>query len=418
MNKILQILQREYLNRVMRPAFLITTLLVPIVIAGFYAAIAAIATDSSNSQTKIAVMDPANRLKGQLIQPGSGLDVTYIQSTNESDFVKRYDSLGYELFLYVPPAIFDDARQPAIIHTQKTPAFASVKSIQTILNNQYREHTFQLLGIDSTKRKQLSAEIPVITMTDKEAGSKKTNADVAYGLSYVCGFLIYILMLTYGTQVMRGVSEEKVNRIAEVMISSVKPFQLMMGKIIGIGAVGITQFSIWLLILFSLYKGLPAVLPAQYLVGFTSLFEGLSGVPIASIIGWFLFYFLGGYLTYAALFATIGSIVSEDQQEAQSLVFPVMMPIILGFVLMTKAIEDPNSSLAVFGSLFPLTSPMVMMGRITYDVPTWQLAVSALLLIGCFVLLTWLTGKIYRTAILLYGKRPSFSEIMKWAFQK
>ncbi|MFM7709697.1 MAG: ABC transporter permease, partial [Ferruginibacter sp.] len=213
MKKILQILQREYLNRVMRPAFLITTLLVPIVIAGFYAAIAAIATDSSNSQTKIAVMDPANRLNGQLNQLGSGLEITYIESTNESDFVKRYDSLGYELFLFIPPAIFDDARQPAILHTQKTPAFASFKSIQTILNNQYREHTFESLGIDTTKRRLLSLEIPIITMTDKEAGSKKTNADIAYGLSYVCGFLIYILMLTYGTQVMRGVSEEKVNRI-------------------------------------------------------------------------------------------------------------------------------------------------------------------------------------------------------------
>jgi ABC-2 type transport system permease protein len=417
MHKIILILRREYLNRVMRPAFLITTLLVPLVIAGFYAVIAAIGSDASNSITKVALIDSANQLKDVLNKPGSGLEATRITGYSTTDMVKRYDSMGFDLMLYVPNTVFDSVSQQAIIHAPKTPSLSAIKSIQLALNNQHREQTFNELGIDTVKRKKLSAEIPVLTMLDKEAGSKKTNAGVAYGLSYICGFMIYILMLTYGTQVMRGVSEEKINRIAEVIISSVKPFQLMMGKIIGIGAVGITQFSIWLIILFLLYKGLPAILPAEYLTGLHALFEGLEGISITSIIGWFLFYFIGGYLTYAALFAAIGSIVSEDQQEAQSLVFPIMMPIILGFVLMTKAIEDPNSSLAVFGSLFPLTSPMVMMGRITYDVPTWQLVTSAILLVGCFVLLTWLTGKIYRTAILMYGKRPSFKEIIKWAFR-
>ena len=417
MHKIILILRREYLNRVMRPAFLITTLLVPLVIAGFYAVIAALGSDVSNSITKVALIDSTNQLNDVLNKPGSGLEAIRITGYSTADMVKRYDSMGFDLLLYVPNTVFDSVSQPAIVHAPKTPSLSAIKSIQSALNNQHREQTFDELGIDTAKRKQLSTEIPVLTMLDKEAGSKKTNAGVAYGLSYICGFMIYILMLTYGTQVMRGVSEEKINRIAEVIISSVKPFQLMMGKIIGIGAVGITQFSIWLIILFLLYKGLPAFLPAEYLSGMSVLFEGLEGVSITSIIGWFLFYFLGGYLTYAALFAAIGSIVSEDQQEAQSLVFPIMMPIILGFVLMTKAIEDPNSALAVFGSLFPLTSPMVMMGRITYDVPTWQLVTSAILLISCFVLLTWLTGKIYRTAILMYGKRPSFKEIMKWAFK-
>ncbi len=146
--------------------------------------------------------------------------------------------------------------------------------------------------------------------------------------------------------------------------------------------------------------------------------QGLSSLPITKIVLSFVSYFIGGYLTYASMFAAIGSVVSEDQSEAQQLVFPVLMPIILGFVIMMKAINEPNSNLAIFGSLFPLTSPIVMMGRITYEIPVWQMALSMALLIGCFFLFTWITGKIYRTGILMYGKKPSWKEMIKWGFRK
>ena len=207
----------------------------------------------------------------------------------------------------------------------------------------------------------------------------------------------------------------------------------MMGKIIGIGAVGLTQFAIWI-VLFVLLQGIiPLLMPdilnqagnaasapeASSSIGvMKEITNGLSTLPMGKIIGWFMFYFLGGYLTYASLFAAVGSVVSEDQQEAQQLVFPILMPIILGFVIMTNAVQNPDSNLALFGSLFPLTSPVVMMGRITYDIPLWQLLVSAVLLIGTFILLTWLTAKIYRIGILMYGKKPSWKEMMKWVFRK
>ncbi|HAO05259.1 MAG TPA: hypothetical protein DCQ15_11385 [Chitinophagaceae bacterium] len=240
--------------------------------------------------------------------------------------------------------------------------------------------------------------------------------------------------MIYGTQVMRGVTEEKTNRISEVVISSVKPFELMMGKIIGIGAVGLTQFAIWIVLFVILQGIIPLLMPdilnqagaaataandSSSSIGvMKEITNGLSTLPMAKIIGWFLFYFLGGYLTYASLFAAVGSVVSEDQQEAQQLVFPILMPIILGFVIMTNAVQNPDSNLALFGSLFPLTSPVVMMGRITYDIPLWQLLLSAVLLIGTFILLTWLTAKIYRIGILMYGKKPSWKEMMKWVFRK
>ena len=224
---------------------------------------------------------------------------------------------------------------------------------------------------------------------------------------------------------------EKTNRISEVIISSVKPFQLMMGKIIGIGAVGITQFIIWMVLIGVLQLIIPVAFPSMMgqipqttpegmPIESTNLFskinEGMDTIPVGTLVFSFLFYFLGGYLMYASLFAAIGS-VSEDQQEAQQLIFPVMMPIILGFVILTKAIQDPNSGLALFGSLFPLTSPIVMLGRIPFGVPAWELLLSMALLILTFLLFTWIAGRIYRTGILMYGKKGSWKEMMKWAFR-
>ncbi|RYY64605.1 MAG: ABC transporter permease [Chitinophagaceae bacterium] len=276
----------------------------------------------------------------------------------------------------------------------------------------------------------MTANVQLENTIDSKEGGKKGSAGVAYAVSFLCGFLIYMMMIIYGTQVMRGVMEEKTNRIAEVIVSSVKPFQLMLGKIIGIGAVGLTQFAIWIILMAALQGLIPLIFPGlmDQVSGtanvpseasmMNTVMQGISSLPLAKIVSLFLFYFLAGYLTYASLFAAIGSVVSEDQQEAQQLVFPVLMPIILGFVIMAQSINNPHSSLAVFGSLFPLTSPIVMMGRITYDIPVWQLLTSMLLLIGCFLLFTWITGKIYRTGILMYGKKPSWKEMMKWAFRK
>ena len=208
----------------------------------------------------------------------------------------------------------------------------------------------------------------------------------------------------------------------------------MMGKIIGIGAVGITQFIIWIVLIGLLQFTIPLLFPT--LAGqipqtggpqgvpmatdsnmVAKITEGLQSIPVGLLLFCFLFYFLGGYLMYASLFAAIGS-VSEDQQEAQQLVFPVMMPIILGFVILTKAIQDPNSGMALFGSLFPLTSPIVMLGRIPFGVPWSELLLSMALLVLFFLFCTWLAGKIYRTGILMYGKKGSWKEMMKWAFKR
>ena len=429
MNKTGLIISREYFTRVKKKSFLITTILVPLVIVGFYAAIIAISLKGNSDSHSIAVIDEANLFNGK-IEPGDkSLTFNFIKNETEQSYINKYKTQGYQSFLYIPSFPLDKPEK-IVLHSQSTESLSLNSAIEKRVNKALRDKRLLAQGIPPERYDAIAKEVNIENTIDTKEGAKKSVAGVAYGVSFACGILIYMMMIIYGTQVMRGVTEEKTNRIAEVIVSSVKPFQLMMGKIIGIGAVGLTQFAIWIFLIFAMQLAVPLIFPdffnhlnsvannsAQATMA-TQVVQGLSSLPLLKIALSFLFYFLGGYLTYASLFAAIGSVVSEDQQEAQQLVFPVLMPIILGFVIMTKAVNDPNSSLAVFGSLFPLTSPIVMMGRITYEIPAWQLIASILLLIGCFFLFTWMTGKIYRTGILMYGKKPSWKEMIKWGFKR
>jgi len=436
MNKIRLVIQREYLSRVRKKSFLITTLLVPVIIVGFYAAIIAITISGSTESVKIAVLDKANLFVGK-IEPGTRDNTvyTFIQNETEKSFKEKYKKQGYSSFLYVPEIDYNNP-SGIVLHSQSAASISTKGKIERRVNQAIEAKRMQIAQIDPEKYKAIDADVSVGNTIDSESGEKKSVAGVAYAVSFIGGILIYMILLIYGTMVMRGVMEEKTNRIAEVIISSVKPFQLMLGKIIGIGGVGLTQFAIWIILMGLLQFIIPVIFPsmfqqmteqsanmqavpqggAQNMI--LTISEGLRSLNIGLLLFCFVFYFIGGYLLYASLFAAVGSVVSEDQQEAQSLMFPIMMPIILGFVIMAKAAADPDSSLAVFGSLFPLTSPIVMMARITYGVPWWQLALSMALLILCFLLFTWLTAKIYRTGILMYGKKITWKEMSKWAFRR
>ena len=431
MKKIAIIISREYFSRVKKKSFLITTILVPLVIIGFYTAIIAISMDGSNEKQSIAIIDNANLFNGKADTSDKSIVFTIIKNETEQSFITKYKGLGYQSFLFIPNDSLAKYRGKYVLHSQSSASLTTISAIENIVNNTIREKQLIAKGIDPKEFERNSTEVSVDNTIDTKDGAKKSFAGVAYAVSYGCGILIYMMMIIYGTQVMRGVTEEKTNRIAEVIISSVKPFQLMMGKILGIGAVGLTQFAIWIILMGAMQMAIPIIFPdlmnqvnnsglnnEESLSMVATTMQGLSSLPLAKIAFSFLFYFLGGYLTYASIFAAVGSVLSEDQQEAQQLVFPVLMPIILGFVIMTKAVNDPNSSLAVFGSIFPLTSPIVMMGRITYDIPAWQIALSMLLLLCSFLFFTWVTGKIYRTGILMYGKKPSWKEMIKWAFAK
>ena len=433
MNKILLIIQREYLTRVRKRSFLLTTILVPLVIIGFYAAIIAVAMSDTSEEEQIAVIDDAKLFDGKIdAEKNASVTLDLIEGESFDSFKKKYQDKGYSALLYIPNI---DLSKPAGIqlHSKSAVSLQIKNKIESRVDRAIEQKRLMNENIDPNKYASIHSDVTIENRLDSSDGEKKSVEGVAYAVAFAAGILIYMILLIYGSMVMRGVMEEKTNRISEVVISSVKPFQLMMGKIIGIGAVGITQFIIWIILIGLLQFTIPVLFPSvagqlpetgaggvpmpTEATMISKITDGLQSLPIGLLLFCFLFYFLGGYLMYASLFAAIGS-VSEDQQEAQQLVFPVMMPIILGFVMLTKAIQDPNSGLALFGSLFPLTSPIVMLGRIPFGVPWTELILSMALLILFFLFCTWLAGRIYRTGILMYGKKGSWKEMTKWAFKR
>lgn len=428
MNKIWLIIKREYLTRVKKKTFLLLTILVPLIIIGFYAAIIAIAIKGASEKERVAVIDNAGFFDRNNTSV-AGIDFSFIENETEETYKNKYQEKGYNLFLFIPQMDINNPVQPRLYYA-KSLGPATSGRIEGIVNNAIEQKRLIAANIDLEKLNSSKSNISLETLKGK--GEKdETLAQVNSGVGFTGGFLVYLMLFIYGTMVMRGVMEEKTNRVAEVIVSSVKPFQLMLGKIIGIGAVGITQFAIWILLVMGLQFLIPFIFPefgaqlqaasaggAQGGGGMLAVLNSLKSLPLGTILFTFLFYFLGGYLLYAALFAAVGSMVNEDPQEAQQMIFPITMPIILSFVIMTQAINQPDSSLAVFGSLFPLTSPIVMMGRIPYGVPIMQMLLSMLFLILAFLGTTWFAAKVYRTGILMYGKKATWKEMMRWAFRK
>jgi ABC-2 type transport system permease protein len=438
MNKTFLIIQREYLTRVRKKSFLLTTILVPIIIIGFYAAIIAIAVSDDTGPEKIAVVDNGNLFNGSVPadpKEKESLKLELVSNETEASFKSKYRDQGYSAFVYIPQ--FDIDKPEGIkLHSPSAVSLSTKSRIEWKIDKAIEQKRLANANIDPKRYESIKSNITVETAIDSGDGEKKSMETVATGVAFAAGILIYMVLLIYGSMVMRGVMEEKTNRISEVIVSSVKPFQLMLGKIIGIGAVGITQFLIWIVLIGILQFIMPLIFPSmgdavtsagpgaeamrqatENTNMLSKVTEGIDTIPMGMLVVSFIFYFIGGYLMYASLFAAIGS-VSEDQQDAQQLIFPVMMPIILGFVIMTKAVQQPHGSLAMFGSMFPLTSPIVMIGRIPFGVPIWEVLLSMLLLALFFVFCTWLAGRIYRTGILMYGKKGSWKEMVKWAFRR
>jgi ABC-2 type transport system permease protein len=429
MNKIWLIIQREYISRVKKKSFLVTTLLIPILMFGLIATMAYMAAKSEQKET-IAVIDESGVFINKMDTSSSSYTIKYIADGTNENYTTLLEKNKCDILLHIYP--FRNGLPDSVnIYKDGGVSLSAKEFISNDMNTIYQIKQMQDEGIDKDKIDSINNSSIRLKSFDLK-NNQETSSEIATMIGYVTGFLIYIVILIYGMGVMRGVMEEKTNRIAEVIISSVRPFQLMMGKIVGIALVGLTQFLLWLILTGSLQFLLPLFIPelrqaihpssaadmdAMSKVPTSELagiFNSLSNQHWSLILSCFLFYFLGGYFLYAAMFAAVGSLVNEDQQEAQQMTIPITMPIILGFFIMTSAIKDPNSTLAIFGSMFPLTSPIVMMARIPYGVPAWQIAISMLLLVAGFVLMTWLSAKIYRTGILMYGKKASWKEVIKW----
>ncbi|HVG12188.1 MAG TPA: ABC transporter permease [Flavisolibacter sp.] len=437
MNKTWIIIKREYGSRVRKKTFILSTLLTPILFAGVIAAIAII-TIKSIREEKIAVVDSNGLLKSNL-EDSKSVKYDFTPGVDTSNFVQK----GYSAILLAPKAGINQTENFKIITEKSLSRFADDRIRRDINRALENNMISQELKVDPKRIDSIKNRAETISISTTKRGDdgnmKESNLGVASAIGYVTAFLIYITLFIYGVMVMRGVMEEKTSRIAEVIVSSVKPFQLMLGKIIGIGAVGLTQFLIWIVLITVLSAVASSLIPPEVLLQVQQSQQGMPGQSeqgsealrtLASaqntlssinwplVIGCFLFYFLGGYLFYAALFAAVGSAVNEDSQDAQSLSLPITLPIILAIFIMMNAINDPGSSLATWSSIIPFFSPIVMMARVPFGVPDtvpyWQLALSMILLVAGFLFTTWLSAKIYRTGILSYGKKPTWKQMIKW----
>ena len=437
MNKTWIIIKREYSSRVRKKTFIISTILTPLLFAVVIGVVIFITVKGIRNE-KIAVVDPGGILKSNLT-PSKAVTYEFRSDIDTGNFVSK----GFSAMLLAPHTGINTTNNFKVI-TQKSMSRAAnsriEKDISVALENNIIADS---LKIDPQKIEDLKKQAGLITIEslkkDELGSDKKASFNVASVIGYITAFLIYITLFVYGVMVMRGVMEEKTNRIAEVMVSSVKPYQLMMGKIIGIGAVGLTQFLLWIVLLFGISTIMMAFIPAEVMQQvqqqggdipgasaqtsdamrtMASAGFNLSTVNWPVVIGSFIFYFIGGYLFYASLFAAVGSAVNEDSADAQSLSLPITMPIIIAIFIMMNAINDPTSSLAVWSSIIPFFSPIVMMARIPFGVPDtvayWELGSSMLLLVAGFLGTTWLSAKIYRTGILMYGKKPTWKEMAKW----
>jgi ABC-2 type transport system permease protein len=442
MNKVSLIIKREYITRVSNKRFLLMTFLMPVVFILFIGGSAYFAA-TTKDETTIAVVDELGFLKANLKSDTGNVVFHFagnIDSTNYQQ--KKYDAVLY--------AALKDGGIHAELHSLEQVGFETTRFVERQLNEALENKLLLENGIEKKVLDSISNSVEenvvLKNMVEEAEGeSKEANTGLAYGIGFGSGFLIYITMFIFGAMVMRGVAEEKTNRIAEVIVSSCKPFELMLGKIIGIAGVGLTQLLLWIGLMLLISSSLSAFVPAESLQQFQQMQEGgqmgvssaanpaamkilqtkaalTEGVNWMLIIGCFIFYFLGGYLFYASLFAAIGSVINEDPQEAQQLMMPISMPIIFSFIILQSVLSNPGTPLAIWTSIIPFTSPIIMMGRIPFGVPNtvpyWQLAASMLSLIGGFIFTTWFAGKIYRTGILLYGKKVTWKEMMKWSFRK
>ncbi len=447
MNKISIIIKREYMTRVRKKSFIIMTLLAPVLMAALIVVPTLVMMNQDQDFKKIAVIEENSDLFKGVIPNTKNLEFVYLDNVKLEDLKKTYEQAGYYGILWISPELVNTPNAIRLI-SKKQPAIGVLDHIENSLEKEIEKQKLSAYKIENLDEimKNIRTNVSVQTIKIDESGAeKKTSTGIAMALAYIGGFLMYMLVFMFGAQVMRGVIEEKTSRVVEVIISSVKPIQLMMGKIVGIALVGLTQFLIWVILtmgLVGVVKGTilqkanvtevsqnitkslmtdeqQTATNAQtsevtpQLAEFSKMFNSALNQPWGLIIICFIFYFITGYLLYASIFAAIGSAV-DNETETQQFMLPVTIPIIFGLFVAMGTMQNPESSLSFWFSLIPLTSPIVMMARIPFGVPYWQIAVSMLIMIITFILFVWMAAKVYRTGILMYGKKTSWKEMWKW----
>jgi len=442
MNKILLIIQREYLSRVKKKSFILMTLLTPVIIAGFYGLMIYFSINSaSDTISRIAVVNENKTLTEKLV-PSQNMSYVYVNKPLAEMKAGLLKS-EYDYILYLPEFSLDEPKGIQLLGAKQASLSVNNKvenDVEGIIGTQKLKES----GIAQKDLDRLKSSVSIDNKKITESGKEEdSSAGATTIIGSAAGIFMFMFILLYGIQVMRGVIEEKTSRIIEIMISSVKPFQLMMGKIIGIALVGLTQFILWIVLTTAISTiAVKAFVDDKTMQQTTTAAQVKTGTPVAGnkieekkisadspvayvqkslaslnltkIITVFLFYFIGGYLFYSALYAAIGSAV-DNETDTQQFMMPVMMPLLLGYALSLSVVNrDPYGEIAFWLSMIPFTSPIAMMVRLPYGVPDWQLALSMVLLIAGFVGTVWMASRIYRVGILMYGKKTSMKEMVKW----
>lgn len=438
MNKILLVIQREYLTRVKKKSFIIMTFLGPLLMSGIF--ISVFLLDKVDTEVKtIGVIDKTYIFKDKF-KDSERIKFEYL---NEDINTARKESnkRGYFGLLFIPATENISSLEKAVtFYSESQPGFDIVSKIKFTIEKEINTQKYIAAGIDEKKLQSIKTDVDIQT---RDLENKETSTPLTTGLGFGAGIMIYLFIFIYGAMVMRGVLEEKTSRIVEVIISSIKPFQLMMGKIIGVALVGLTQFLLWVIlsssVLFVLsstlmhgksdkekaemvIKSRPGMQQAMDQMGDDSPMKGdkmmklnsmLGSINFPLLIGMFIFYFLGGYLLYSALFAAIGAAV-DSETDTQQFMLPVTIPLIIAYIAAINVINNPQGNVAFWFSVIPFTSPIVMMVRIPFGVPWEHIVLSMILLIGGFIFTTWIAARIYRTGILMYGKKVTYKELWKW----
>ncbi len=409
------IVSREYLERVQRKSFIISTLLTPLLMLGLMMAPALFAILAGPENKTIAVIDRTDAMIARQLDNEGELNFKVVQG----ELAELIDNADYDAVLVIEA---DAVSRPSAIklYSHEAASMQTEGAISSQLENIIEDERIKAYDIDNLSQimKEVKADVRLETFRISEGDTSETSSIISYIVGITTSLMLYMFIMLYGQMVMTSIIEEKNNRVLEIVVSSVKPNALMMGKIVGIGLVAVTQILIWGIILTACSIWLmPLVSGAAQGAGGFDL--GVLGSPayILELFGYITLFLIGGYLFYSSIYAAVGSAV-DNIQDASQLVSIAVIPIIIGMVVSMSVVQNPASSLAVWTSMIPFTSPMVMMARIPFGISAWQIWTSLTLLYASFAGMVWLSAKIYRVGIFMYGKKPSFSELIRWARYK
>jgi ABC-2 type transport system permease protein len=460
-SKFFLIAQREYLTRVRKKAFIVLTLAVPLLLAGFGVFIAKIASSDNDTTDVVEVRDDSGLgIASRLV---STPQLRFVSATGTlADAKKNFQKAKHDGLVVLPAGLDVEKPEGVQFYGKGNISLKKQGAVENALNKAFSELKIEKSGLSQEKLDRLRSKVDLQAISLDETGKEAdSNALATSGTAYALALAIYLFIFIYGVQIMRGVGEEKSSRIMEVMLSSVKPFDLMMGKIVGIAAVGLTQFLLWGLLSYgatsvlipmltgadkpktemaanpapgttakatadqepqsageAFDKGVQQGAKQANPAGRMNIFATLGNLPIGTILFGFIIYFLGGYLLYGALFGAVGAAV-DDQTDTQQFMFPITMPLILSYIVGVSVIlRNPDGPVAFWMSMIPFTSPIAMVIRLPFGVPMWQLALSIFLLILGFIGTVWVAARIYRVGVLMYGKKVTYKELGKWMFYK